>query len=590
MEVPPYGVYSQDQLVTKEAINNILIGCYSGLNGECNLHFDLMAGPTNMVHASIHAGDMMKGGPSKTDLSQWQEFNEWKVTAGNRFLIRYWQKMWECIYRCNFLLNQIEEATDELTAAEKAQIIAEARFLRAHYYFRLKVSWNNIPWIDETTDDVRVPNTVDNDGTTYVNIWPQIAADFDHARKTLPALQNDWGRPNKWAADAYYAKVQIFRASFGEYPAGYSEALTILNDIMANGVNHHGVKYGLQPNYYWNFSAVYDNSEESVFAIQTTVSDGINSTMPVFGKNPKANPEIKVLGLIAADGPGWGNGWGFYQPAQYFVDMFRTTATGLPFLDMYDTYSTSVTSDLGILSTEPFTPYAGELDPRLDWIVGRRGIPCLDYGIMPGQRWIRGPQVGGPYICKKWNIKDSEAGIYTYDRVNLANAINICIIRYADILLWAAECEAQVGSLDNARDLVNQVRNRMVQNSDSPDNWVKLDDGVTDAANYVIGLYPNDGSAEDAFTSKDDALTAILHERALELALEGHRFFDIIRFGKDEEIFPEWAAVMDEALPGQQIATYTYTRVPDMWCPIPTTAIDNSLKDGIPTLTQNPGY
>jgi starch-binding outer membrane protein, SusD/RagB family len=590
LEVPPYGTYTLDNLTKKDAINKLLIGCYSRLMGEANAHADLFWGPAQLLLSSVHGGDLMKGGPSKGDLSQWQEYNEFKITTGNAYVLDYWKSAYDAIFRINLVLNQLTKNTD-MTDAEKLQVTAEARFLRAHYYFYLKRTFNNIPYIDETAVDPRVPNTVDNDGATFVNIWPQICEDMDFARKNLPLTQTDLGRPNKWAADCYYAKLLIWRANFGDLTsAAYTEALTILNDVMANGKTAKGDKYGLQPYYYYNFSAVYDNSKESVWALQCAVNDGVASTAGVFGTGIKGNPETKLFCTQAADGPGWGNGWGFCYPTQFYVDQFRTKPNGLPYLDYYATNANSVKSDYGLSSTDPFTPDTVGLDPRLDWVVGRRGIPFLDYGIMPGRRWIRGPEIGGPYIMKKFNVKNSEMGIYTTSKASFNNAINVCIIRYPDVLLWAAECEARVGSLANARNLVNQVRDRMKQNSTNANNWVKLDDGVTNAANYRIDLYPSDGSAEDAFKSIPEALQAILFERGLELGLEGHRFWDILRFGVDETYFNAWAAKQNTALPGQAINTYVYTRVPDAYSPIPTTAIDNSLLNGVATLTQNPGY
>jgi starch-binding outer membrane protein, SusD/RagB family len=589
LTVPPYGLYTTSNLVSKESVDKLLMGCYSAITGESDWHGDLFASPTQLVLGNIHGGEALKGGPSRTDLGQWQEYSEFAITVGNSMLLDYWLWAWDAIDRCNLVIKQLALVA-ELTDAQKTQVTAEARFLRAHYYFYLKRVFYNIPWVDETTTDLRVPNTVDNNGTTYVDVWPQIAEDMDFARKNLPATQADWGRPNKWAADAYYAKIQIYRANFGNLTsAAYTEALTILNDIIANGVNQHNVKYGLMDYYYDNFSGATENNKEAVFAMQLTVNDGVATTARVFGKSPRGNPEGKIFGTQIANGPGWGNGWGFYYPSQWYVDHFRTNMKGLPYLDMYTTNPNSVKSDFGLSSIDPFTPDTAGLDPRLDFSVGRRGIPYLDFGIMPGKTWLRGTHdIGGPYLQKKWAVKNSEAGIYTPDKINLESSVNVCIIRFADVLLWAAECEARVGSLTNARSLVNQIRNRMKQNATSVRNRVKLDDGVTDAANYRIDLYPSDGSADDAFTSIPKALDAILYERTLELGLEGHRYFDVIRFGKDEVEFPAYINKMKVTL--AWFAPTAYTPVPDKWSPIPTTAIANSQKEGKATLTQNPGY
>ena len=173
--------------------------------------------------------------------------------------------------------------------------------------------------------------------------------------------------------------------------------------------------------------------------------------------------------------------------------------------------------------------------------------------------------------------------------------MNVPVIRFADVLLMAAECEAQVGSLDNARTHVNTVRQRMISNATSPMNRVKkYVDGTTnqwstvDAANYRIGLYPDDDSPSDAFTSKADALNAILYERSLELGTEGHRFWDVTRYQEGEYIFNLF--IDTEKTRFDYLSDAVFTEVPDSYHPIPRNAIDRSQKDGVNTLTQNPGY
>jgi hypothetical protein len=96
------------------------------------------------------------------------------------------------------------------------------------------------------------------------------------------------------------------------------------------------------------------------------------------------------------------------------------------------------------------------------------------------------------------------------------------MIRYADLLLLIAECEIEAGSLDNARTLVNQVRARAA----NPDGFVM--DGTVPAANYVVNQYPAAGAP---FDTKDNARAALRMERKLELGQEGHRFFDLNRWG-----------------------------------------------------------
>ncbi len=588
LDKPPIGVYSEANINNKEGVNKLLVAAYAHLTGDFPMYSVtcIASSPQASVPATIHGGEAMKGSTSN-DQPGVEEFQEFAVTSGNGFVQQLWVYLYDAIDRCNLVLRTLKNTTD-MTEGEILQASAEARFLRGHYYFLLKRAFGNVPWIDETTEDKRVPNTENNDGITYVNIWPKIAEDFDFARKNLPATQADLGRANKWAAEAYYAKVLIYRANFGEYPSGYTEALAVLNTVMQDGVTTSGAKYDLSPYYYYNFSAAHENGPESVFAAQHSANDGTTTYNFMNGGAPNGNIEGRFFGVNGpANSPGWGQGWGFVQPSQWYVDKFRVDENGLPYLDMYETNPNSVKNDYGIASNQPVTPDTVALDPRLDWTVGRRGIPFLDYGIMPGKDWTRVQSDGGPYILKKWFVKDSEGGVYTPSKRELRNAINVCIIRYADVLLLAAECEARAGSLDNARALFNKVRDRMAKNSDNPNNWVKLSDGVTNAANYKIGLYPT-GGPNDPFQSKSTALDAILFERTLELGFEGHRFYDVVRFGKGEEEFNHFLTTMGNYF--DWLKGKTYTDVPDALLPIPTLAITNSQKDGKATLTQNPNY
>jgi hypothetical protein len=127
----------------------------------------------------------------------------------------------------------------------------------------------------------------------------------------------------------------------------------------------------------------------------------------------------------------------------------------------------------------------------------------------------------------------------------------------------------------------------MVDNSSSDQHWVKKTGTTINAANYRIAIYPT-GGAYDPFQSIATALTAILQERALELGTEGHRFFDVTRFGKGEEIFNAYAA--KTKIRYSLIKDASYVESVDRYLPIPQIAIDRSRLGDEFTLTQNPGY
>ena len=170
------------------------------------------------------------------------------------------------------------------------------------------------------------------------------------------------------------------------------------------------------------------------------------------------------------------------------------------------------------------------------------------------------------------------------------------IIRFADVLLWAAECEIEAGSLQKAEDYVNMVRARAAD----PVGWVKKYkndakplDGFSDtpAANYKVGLYAGQFEAN----GKSYARKAVQMERKLELAMEHHRFFDMIRYdGYDFDVeeylndFMELEGPRYSNTNNNYLKTDGFSKTKHSYLPIPLTQIDLSYKDGQSVLVQNP--
>jgi hypothetical protein len=287
---------------------------------------------------------------------------------------------------------------------------------------------------------------------------------------------------------------------------------------------------------------------------------------------------------------------GFDQPSFSLVNSFKTDpVTGLPLLDTWN--DQDVKNDMGIASSAPFTPYSGTLDPRLDHTVGRRGIPYLDWGIMPGMSWVRAQSEAGPYLpIKNLYYKSQENTTSNQDYWGgQATSNNVNMIRFAEVLLWAAECEVEIGSLDQAQNYVNMIRNRAADNSD----WVKADvaDGGSNyngySANYFIKPYP---AGSFALNGQDYARKAIRFEEKLEMAMEGKRFFDLQRWDNGSG---SMATVLnayikhETTIPGynyQILDGATFSSMKNELFPIPQAQIDLSSKGGAATLKQNQGY
>ena len=327
-----------------------------------------------------------------------------------------------------------------------------------------------------------------------------------------------------------------------------------------------GQKYALVDDFTTLFNAANSINPEAIFAIQNAVNTGSVAN---------ANPD-NVLNFPFSGGPG--SCCGFFQPSFEMANSFRTNANGLPLLDgSYNTGVNQIKTDQGLSSADPFTPDAGPLDPRIDYSVGRRGIPYLDWGPHPGANWIRDQVYGGPFAPKKFIYPKSQEGTLT-DGTGWTpgyTAINYNIIRYADVLLLAAEAEVEAGSLEKARGYVNQVRARAA----NPAVFVKGTDGKP-VANYVISQYAT------PWTSQATARDAVRFERKLELSGEGHRFFDLVRWGVAEKAVNAFLAYESSKLPGTY-AGAKFTANKNEYMPIPQQQID---LQGTAVLKQNTGY
>lgn len=551
LEVPVTGQLSERQLITETGLNGLLIGVYSSLNGR---GFGWMGGATNWLWGSIRGGDANKG-TDAGDFSDINPFVRYEVEPTNGLLGNKWNGSYEGISRANVLLNNLEQA--DVPDAFKQGVSAEARFLRAHYYFELKRVFNMVPWIDETLDlngAIEVPNNTD--------IWPKIEADFQYAIDNLPETQPQVGRANSWAARAYLGKVYMYQDKF-------NEAKALFDQVIANGVTPNGLKYGLVDNFPDAFQAATKNHEESVFAMQAAANTGsVNNTNHEMAMNYPYN--------TGPSGPG--NCCGFFAPSFELANSYRTTANGLPLLDgSYRNPANELVTDMGVLSSDPFTPDPGPVDPRLDHTMGRRGIMFLDWQEHPGFAWIRDQAHAGPYTPKKHSYYRSDIGTLQ-DGSSWTpgyTAWNFIVLRYADILLLAAEAEVEAsnGSLEKAREYVNIVRER-AQNS------LLLDENGIPEANYVISTY------DTPWTDKNLAREAVRFERKLELALEGERFFDLVRWGIAENVLNTYINYEVQYLP-QQFQGASFVAPQDLYAPIPQRQID---LQGEEVLEQNPGY
>jgi len=560
------------ELSNKAGVQQLLVGAYHNVTGLTVKSSWWSTSGTNWVYGDITSGDAYRGGTN--DGADGLTIEHFRTQSSTAFLADKWRTVYDGVARCNKVILATNAATD-MTAAEKTEAIAQARFLRGHFHFEAKKMWNKVPYINETVIDFNLSNERD--------IWPDIETDFQYAKDNLKETQKYKGQANKWAAACYLAKAYMFEKKF-------IEAKALLNTIIpgayggsGNGVNAQGKPYGLMVNFDDNFNPELENSQEHVFQIQFSANDGANGGNSNIGEIANTPTFYPVTSYYVS----------WKQPSFNLVNAFKTDANGLPMLDNFN--AINMTNDMDVKGWEYYTAYDGTVDPRLDWTVGRRAVPYLDwttpsyysgYGSNPGSDpdygWINSRTFGGPYVPVKNNFRYADGNFAKYSEnyaqyYMLTSAVNVSIIRFADVLLWAAECEIEAGSVDKARTLVNFVRDRAKKGRQVE---VTYDDigGYAASANYKIGLY------ELPWTDPVTARKAVRFERRLELALEGHRFFDLVRWGIAADNINTYLQAERGRLPAN-LTGVNFTANKNEYFPIPQVESDLNAK-----LKQNPGY
>lgn len=540
LDAQPYGQYTSDLIKNKKGLDGLLVGVYGVLDGQGVAGDPWETSAVNWATAGVAADDAYKG-TDANDQPQMTEVEQYKSQPSNRYFYNKWLAVYEGVSRSNSVIRLAADPAIVLTEDEKKNILGQARFLRGHYHFEAKKMWNKVPYISDTT-------------TTYNNasdIWSKIEEDFKFAYDNLPEKQDLAGKVNKWAAACYLAKSYIYQKKF-------TEAKALFDVITVSGMTAQGKQYGLLDAYWQAFDAEYDNNKEEVFGISTAASGNVDGS----GE--------RSLGLAFPYGGDFGC-CGFFQPSQNLVNAYKTGVDGLPLFTTFN--DVDLKNDQGLKDADAYTnDNTTPLDPRLDWSVGRRGVPFWDWGPHPGYSWIRDQNYAGPFSPKKHVFSRKDESTLTSSGWKNITAKDIYLIRYSDVLLMAAEAEIEVGSLAKAQAYINQVRGR----AKNPASWVK-----SAPANYVINLY------SVPFVSKQAATTAVRFERRLELAMEGIRWFDLVRWGIAAETLNTYLA--KEKLKRTYKTTASFTKGTNEYFPIPASIIDIAAKYGN-KLDQNPGY
>ncbi|WP_353129559.1 RagB/SusD family nutrient uptake outer membrane protein [Parapedobacter pyrenivorans] len=542
LDVNPKSKLSESQIATPENAENLVIAAYSSLGNE-NYN-----NKTNSLwpYGDLRSGDAYKGGAGTGDMGEWnlyETFVSMRVDVGG--LDQKWYRQYVAISRANNALQRINALSEE-EYPKKTIRAAEMRFLRAHFLFELKLLFKQIPFIDETLPPEEYIN-VSNVQYTDAELWEKIIAEFRFAADNLPP-DNDGqlGRANQYMAKAYLAKALLYAA----YEQNEKHEVTNINqqkleEVVAL-VDELAVRYDLAEDFAYNFLCEYENGPESIFAVQNSLNDGTE-----FGRldwsamlNYPMNAEYGCCG--------------FHQPSQNLVNAYKTGDNGLP---VFDGFNNTDMASAAQLKTQ-------SIDPRLLHTVA---IPGLPYKYKPDfifeNSWIRQIETYGYYMSlKEVVLYDSPC----FKKVNpfMSSSKNRDIIRYDDALLWKAEALIELGRHMEALPTINRLRERAAEST-----FRLVDADGQPTGNFRVVTYQNGVNCNwtQAF-----ARQALRWERRLELAMEGSRFFDLVRWGIADSYVNEYLSA--EKAKRTYLAASTFEKNRDEFFPIPLAQINFSKK------------
>lgn len=480
LDIKPSGQFTSDQ-ITDESIEGLMASAYAGLESHFFGNNESFCAPiTNWVF-DVRSDDAYKGGGGVSMEANIHQLEISNLTSDNATNYNKWRNNYYAIARVHQAMNAIN-ASESLTG--KDVLIGELKLLRAYFYFDLIRIFERIPYLTETT----VATEARYDEFTRDEIFGFIKQDIKDAWNSLPETQAEEGRFGKYVAAALMAKVSAFTSD-------WADVIEYSDYVINSG------KYELYDNFLDMSKIEFNNRKESIMAIQFSTANN----------NAHIN-WCNLLNTTYSEGNLFGSGDDFFLASQNLVNAFRTDENGLPLFDTFN--DVKVTSD-----------YEGNVDPRLDFTVGRIGFPFR--GHTYNSKWCRAYDVYGEYSGKKGLIDPASPDMVQGFPWG-ASALNFCLIRYADILLLKAEALIETNSsLDTARQLINMVRAKADRSIDGSYTPMELNPMK---ANYYVGQYPAEG------WNQDYARKAVRMERRLELAMEGNRWFDLVRWGNVLEV------------------------------------------------------
>lgn len=522
----PQGILSDDQVKGPAQVEGLVTSAYSSLGND---HYDK---PFSLwPYGNVRSDDAYKGGNDENDISAFHFYEiaqNIKTDFGEADGL--WFYSYKAISRANTALSVLKTVSANDVPLKDTRM-GEMYFLRGHFYFILKTVFGHIPFVDEDLpiDDYdQVDNKLSNDEQ-----WAWIVSDFQKAYDLLPEKQDQVGRANKIAAAAYLAKANLYKAYRQDERNNVTEINhTDLEEVLKYTEQVLNSGYGLEYDFAYNFlPGAYQNGKESLFAIQYSIDDGT-----MFGRLNWGDVLSVPMGVGCCD---------FHKPSQNLVNAYKTDKTGLPMFDSFD--NTNYDSN------------ANSADPRLYHTVAMPGFPYkYNKELVYEEGWNRNPTVYGYYASLKENV-DPSCDCFVNVAPFYGNSKNRIVIRYADAILMRAEALIELGRHNEALPLINQIRERAQRSTDMIDYAPKLSMSL-----YQPGV--------NCTWSNDFARQALRWERRLEFAMEGSRFFDLVRWGIADQVINSFFKTESSRRPFLRSGNFTKSK--NEYIPIPQQQIN----------------
>ncbi len=558
LEVKPSGTVDEELAFSDP--EGMLTAAYASLGADWyNYPFNLWP------YGSLSSDDAMKGGSGTTD-TNYHPVEVWSNLTASQpdHMDELWYRLYVSVSRANRAILAIQEYGEEKLGAETAKVrMGEARFLRAHFYFKLIQLWYQVPWIDEVVLKEAAQEQTRNDEFTHEQLMQKVIEDFEAAYNSVPESPSDKARVNKYAAAAMLAKCYLTLAYGDGYEAsnGYSHINQqyMQKVVELTGYIANSGKFGYEADFGDLFMENNEGNIETIFAVQH--SDYIDDNTK-FGRNNWSNMLNGCWGI-------WSKGWDFHKPTQNLVNAFKVDANGFPMFDTYDNEH-NIHPVNGI-------PVDQKWDPRLFHTVGMPTFPYkyeAQYTLTTDNS--RNPANYGFYTSLKEVPQRSLGESYT-ESTWQGFAMDDYVVRYTEVMLWRAEALIETGNIDGAITIINQIRARA---NNSVSKYIQY------AANQIrtLGYYQTG-------VSKDEARKYLRWEKRLEMAMEPERYFDLRRWGLASSTLNAFFASEKEGnYDGTAFAGYYgdafYTAGKNEYWPIPYNQLFY-----VPGLyTQNKGY